>query len=125
MKKIVLLLAAGLLLFSCCPQENPGLGNPNPFGTFTDSRDGKVYNIVTIGKQFWMAENLAYLPSVVDPGTGSYTEPYYSVYGYNGTDVAAAKATENYQTYGVLYNWPAAMTACPEGWHLPSDAEWT
>jgi len=26
---------------------------------------------------------------------------------------------------GVLYNWPAAMTACPAGWHLPSDAEWT
>jgi uncharacterized protein (TIGR02145 family) len=25
----------------------------------------------------------------------------------------------------VLYNWPAAMTACPPGWHLPSDEEWT
>jgi uncharacterized protein (TIGR02145 family) len=24
----------------------------------------------------------------------------------------------------VLYNWPAALTACPEGWHLPSDDEW-
>jgi hypothetical protein len=25
----------------------------------------------------------------------------------------------------VLYNWPAALAACPPGWHLPSDAEWS
>ena len=71
-----------------------------------------------------MAENLAYLPSVVGPATESYTDPYYYVYGYDGTSVATAKATTNYQTYGVLYNWPAALSACPPGWHLPSDAEW-
>jgi len=94
-------------------------------GSFTDSRDGIVYKTVTIGEQVWMAENLAYLPSVVGPATESNTAPYYYVYGYDGTSVATAKATTNYQTYGVLYNWPAAMTACPEGWHLPSDEEWT
>ncbi|MDD2297287.1 MAG: FISUMP domain-containing protein [Sphaerochaetaceae bacterium] len=93
--------------------------------TFTDSRDGIVYETVTIGEQVWMAENLAYLPSVVGPATGSYTAPYYYVYGYDGTSVATAKATTNYQTYGVLYNWPAALTVCPPGWHLPSDEEWT
>jgi uncharacterized protein (TIGR02145 family) len=52
--------------------------------------------------------------------------------------VSAAKATTNYGTYGVLYNWPAAMNGassstsvpsnvqgiCPPGWHLPSDEEW-
>jgi len=92
--------------------------------TFTDSRDGNVYKTVTIGEQVWMAENLAYLPSVVGRETGSYTVPYYYVYDYDGTDVEAAKTTDNYQTYGVLYNWPAAMTACPAGWHLPSNAEW-
>lgn len=93
--------------------------------TFTDPRDGKVYQTVTIGNQEWMAENLAYLPSVVGAGTGSLTTPYYYVYGYNGTDVNAAKATSNYATYGVLYNWTAAVNACPAGWHLSSDAEWT
>ena len=92
---------------------------------FTDSRDGKAYKTVTIGEQVWMAENLAYLPSVVGPETESSAEPYYYVFNYDGTDVAAAKATEYYQTYGVLYNWPAAMIVCPEGWHLPSDEEWT
>ncbi|MBP6935406.1 MAG: fibrobacter succinogenes major paralogous domain-containing protein [Paludibacteraceae bacterium] len=93
--------------------------------TFTDPRDGKVYQTVVIGNQVWMAENLAYLPSVVGPGTGSNTTSYYYVYGYDGTNVADAKATDNYATYGVLYNWTAAMNACPDGWHLPSDAEWT
>ena len=53
--------------------------------------------------------------------------------------MSEAKATSNYATYGVLYNWPAAMAGassssanpsnvqgvCPDGWHLPSDAEWT
>ena len=109
-------------------------------GTFTDTRDGKVYQTVVIGTQEWMAENLAYLPSVMSPETGlPATTAHYYVYGYNGTNVTDAKATANYNTYGVLYNWPAAMNGaassttnpsgvqgvCPDGWHLPSDAEWT
>jgi uncharacterized protein (TIGR02145 family) len=106
---------------------------------FTDSRDGNVYQYISIGSQVWMAENLKYLPSVVRPDCGSTTTAYYYVYGYYGTNVSEATATENYQTYGVLYNWPAAMAGsessdsnpsgvqgvCPTGWHLPSDAEWT
>ncbi|MCF8358942.1 MAG: hypothetical protein K9H26_09305 [Prolixibacteraceae bacterium] len=96
---------------------------------FVDPRDGNHYSTVLIGNQLWMAENLAYLPEVSPPADGSEdgdgTESYYYVYGYSGTDISAAKATSNYQTYGVLYNWPAATTACPSGWHLPTDAEWT
>ncbi len=121
------------------------------FGSFTDSRDGNQYKTVTIGLQVWMAENLAYLPWVSADSTSATLKHYY-VYGYYGTDVAEAKRYEyeyfhpdghfpikTYETYGVLYNWPAAMNgaasseanpsgvqgACPEGWHLPSDAEWT
>lgn len=96
-----------------------------PYSTFKDSRDGNVYKTVKIGNQVWMAENLKYLPSVVGPGTGSTTTSYYYVYGYDGTSVSSAKATSNYKTYGVLYNWPAAKKSCPNGWHLPSDSEWT
>jgi len=95
------------------------------YGSLTDSRDENVYKTVTIGEQVWMAENLAYLPEVSPSSSGSNIEPYYYVYGYQSTNVSAAKATTNYNTYGALYNWPAAMTACPEGWHLPSDDEWT
>ncbi|GBU22471.1 hypothetical protein R80B4_02380 [Fibrobacteres bacterium R8-0-B4] len=36
---------------------------------------------------------------------------------YNNSSDSCAK-------YGRLYTWPAANTACPTGWHLPSRAEW-
>jgi len=109
------------------------------FREFTDTRDGKVYKTVKIGSQLWFAENLAYLPQVMKPSEYAEDTPCYYVYGYDGNDVAAAKATESYQTRGTLYNWLAAggsMTSknddmpsgiqgpCPAGWHMPSEAEW-
>jgi uncharacterized protein (TIGR02145 family) len=96
-------------------------------GTYTDSRDGNVYKTVTIGGRVWMAENLRYLPEVIGSQAISKTVPYYYVYGYEGMDVEAAKATENYNTYGVLYNWPSAIDACPsdDGWHLSTADDWS
>jgi len=105
---------------------------------FLDNRDNHVYSAVSIGNQCWMTENLAYLPSVNHQGSGSHTTACYYVFGYNGTNVFDAKATINFKTYGVLYNWPAAMNGssssdsipsgvqgiCPYGWHLPSNEEW-
>jgi len=87
--------------------------------------DGNNYTVVKIGTQTWMAENLRYLPSVVSSITGTIVTPYCYVYDYNGTSVGTAKTITNYTTYGVLYNWKAAMAAVPAGWHLPTDAEWT
>lgn len=110
----------------------------NELGTLTDSRDGKIYPTVLIGNQWWMAENLAYLPSV-NPGTLSlYNKPAYYVYGFEGTDIEEAKSHPNFKTFGVLYNHNAALNgspysynsqgevrgACPEGWHIPGDSEW-
>jgi uncharacterized protein (TIGR02145 family) len=89
----------------------------------TDSRDGNTYPTVEIGTQCWTAKNMAYLPSVVPSSTGDTEVPYYYVYGYQGTSTTSAKATSNYTTYGVLYNHLAAETACPTGWHLPTDTE--
>jgi len=126
----LLLMGVFLISASSCKKDDDDNYDKTPAPkpttqTFTDSRDNTVYNWVKIGNQVWMAENLKYLPSVVVPGTGSETTPYYYVYDYNGTNVTDAKATANYTTYGVLYNWEAACTSCPLGWHLPSDAEWT
>jgi len=88
--------------------------------------DGYDYSTVQIGDQCWFAENCRYLPEVSPSSEGSETEPYYYVYDYEGTDVAAAQTTDNYATYGVLYNWPAVMEPgiCPSGWHIPTDLEW-
>ncbi len=108
-----------------------------PTETITDPRDGHSYRTVQIGDQCWLGENLRYLPSVSPTfrrsrlrlrrgqANTSRTSPYYYVYGYQGQRVDAAKATANYQHYGVLYNWAAAQQASPPGWHLPTDEEWS
>lgn len=137
---IILLSSLILLSLTSCEKEdeapdpiengengnNDDNGNHNiEFGEFTDSRDGNKYKTVQIGDQIWMAENLKYLPSVVGPDSGSTTTPYYYIAHYDGTIVSEAKATESYSDYGVLYNWKAAISACPEGWKLPSNDDWT
>jgi len=100
---------------------------PKPVNCGTVLHEGYDYSTVQIGDQCWFAENCRYLPVVSPSIEANYTDPYYYVYGYEGTDVTAAKSTENYATYGVLYNWPAVMTEgiCPSGWHIPSDGEFT
>ncbi len=105
---------------SVCGKER----DKNLLGSFTDPRDGHEYKTIRIGKQVWMAENLAWLPDISTQDTGSDTDSHRYVYGYEGTIVEAAKANPNYVKYGVLYNWPAAIESCPEGWHLPDDEEW-
>lgn len=108
------------------PEDELSFTGPHfiKFGSMTDSRDGTTYITVPIGEQTWMAENLKYLPYVYKPENGSIESVRRYVYGYDGTDVAEAKETDNYKTYGVLYNWPAAKNACPPGWHIPSGDEW-
>lgn len=106
-----------------------GYGAEQQFTTGAAEKDGTfdyqggTYAYTTIGTQTWMAENLAYLPAVSSFTVGSNDTPFYYVYGYEGSNVDSAKATTSYNKYGVLYNWKAATTACPTGWHLPSQDE--
>ena len=98
--------------------------DPEDYGTFTDKRDGKFYRTVIVGTQTWMAENLKYLPEVITPVKISDSLKYYYVYDYYGANVERAERALDYKTFGVLYNFPAALDACPEGWHLPDREEW-
>jgi uncharacterized protein (TIGR02145 family) len=116
----LLLMGIFLVVANSCKKD----GDNYNYNTFIDLRDGTNYKTVTIGNQVWMAENLKYLPSITGSESGSETTAYYYVYGYEGISVADAKASSNYNTYGVLYNWEAAKIACPDGWHLPKQAEW-
>lgn len=97
---------------------------PIVYDSLLDIRDNKVYKTVKMGDQFWMAENLAYLPMVNSSEKGSEINSHFYVYDYDGTDVSFARSLESYSMYGVLYNWSAAIKSCPSGWHLPSDDEW-
>lgn len=93
---------------------------------FIDSRDNRRYEIVIIGTQTWMTENLQAtkfndktgIPQVIDKIAWTRLEgPAYCWYDNQ----------EVYSTYGALYNWQAVSTGklCPVGWHMPSDEEWT
>ena len=113
--------------------------NAQETDTIVDPRDGQVYNIVRIGKQWWMAENLNATkysngtPLVDGTGAGDITGDYTTKYFFWDNDDSATYAP----TYGALYTWVAAMNGaassddnpsgvqgvCPCGWHLPSDSE--
>jgi len=82
----------------------PLLVNAQDKGYFTDARDGMNYHWAKIGSQTWMTGNLDYKI----PG-GSWA--------YNNDSVSE-------MNFGRLYTWKAAQSACPKGWHLPSDKEW-
>jgi len=128
--KMMALISGFILLSMSCNESLEEEKEPKDdqdkinYGSLTDNRDNHVYKTLKFGQQTWMAENLAFLPDVHAPKNSSTQYPRYYVYGYNGTDPTKAKLEENFKTYGVLYNWPAALVVCPDGWHLASANEW-
>lgn len=110
-----------------------------PSGKVADA-DGNLYDMITIGNQIWMKQNLktTHFPDGTDiqlvTGKSTWsgmpiTDKSYSWYNYD---------VNNKEIYGALYTWIAAMNGagsstskpsgiqgvCPTGWHLPSEEEW-
>ena len=122
------------------PSPAPGDAVPCPNAPTVMDYDGNVYNTVQIGNQCWMRENLrtthyangGSIPagSTASDVPASYTAPYYYSYTSSGVPL---------EERGYLYNWRAVMHnanssdanpsgvqgICPDGWHVPSNAEWT
>lgn len=89
--------------------------------------DGNLYNIVAIGDQVWMQENLHVTKyRNGDPVTRSHTGDEWT--SRNTEAYCIYNDMENDATYGGLYNWYAVTDSrllCPTGWHVPSGSEWT
>jgi uncharacterized protein (TIGR02145 family) len=121
-RKSIAMVATGVLIsvLIACDKDDENI-------TVTDI-DGNVYHTVKIGSQVWMVENLKVtsyndgtpIPLVTDQAEWtSMTGPGYCWYD---NEEATYK-----NTYGALYNWHTVNTGklCPEGWHVPTDEEWT
>ncbi|MFA6569707.1 MAG: fibrobacter succinogenes major paralogous domain-containing protein [Bacteroidota bacterium] len=83
---------------------------------------------VTIGTQTWTLKNLNVdhyrngdtIPQITDPT--EWASATFGAWCYYNNDPATKP------TYGLLYNWYAVNDSrglAPDGWHIPSDAEWT
>ncbi len=94
--------------------------------TITDARDGKTYNTVLIGSQCWLRENLN-TGIQINSSQQQSNNQIIEKYCYNNLE-------SNCNIYGGLYQWnemmqyvttPGTQGICPDGWHLPTDAEWS
>ena len=151
MRKIIFIILSvlGISAFiSCKEQKHLTTDEPSQSTTAKPSRpvtdgpsqpvtdiDGNVYKTVKLGNQVWMAENLRTTRYADGTPIPLGTESSYDVaYRYYPDDNSA-----NVSDYGYLYNWAAVMKGsassetnpsgvqgiCPDGWHVPSNAEWT
>ncbi len=102
--------------------------------TVTDY-DGNIYTTVQIGNQCWMKENLR----TTHYANGDSIGLWGSENNFGPHREYPRNITQFVFTYGYLYNWLAVMHdagssnsnpsgvqgICPNGWHVPSEAEWT
>lgn len=98
-----LLCYVSALLMSAGALYSQNLAYTETSKFISDGRDGQSIGVVEIGGTVWMSENLNFdAPS----GCWCYSnDPSYC------------------EVYGKLYDWETAMKACPDGWHLPVEAE--
>lgn len=86
-----------------------GYGNNVSFNTQITDIDGNVYTSVKIGNQTWMVEN------------------YRAVHFIDGTEITVQyHSNDTNKEYGPSYSWNDVTKAnfAPNGWHVPTDAEW-
>ena len=105
----------------------------------TDARDGKEYKTTTIQTQTWMAENLNYdynegtAKSYCYSNSSASCDKYGRLYLWSAAMDSAAVFSDAGKGCGYGTTCAAASTSsstvvrgvCPEGWHLPSNSDWS
>lgn len=108
-------------------------GRCDGISTITDI-DGNIYNVVEIGDQCWMKENLR----VSHYADGSLIVDANDVQVWRNINYQALSLTvgswcyygtnpANDSIFGKLYGWATTIDPhglCPSGWHIPSENEW-
>lgn len=138
---IALTMSLAMVLTSCKKdkvKDESNTNEPQATGTVVNNAvtdvDGNHYNAVWIGGKLWMKENLR---TKKYPNGTEIELGYYSS-SSNPLRYAPNNDESNVPTYGYLYNWLAVMNGatsstanpsgvqgiCPNGWHVPSKAEW-
>ena len=103
---------------------------------FVDPRDGQQYPTIQIGNQCWMAKNMNVGEWVKIRDVQTHRKAGIQKFAYGDQQA-------NNEVYGGLYTWWEAMFGestsgikyvegswteiqgiCPDGWHIPSEAEW-
>lgn len=139
MKKLLLLCCMAVLMMVSCKKEDTDdstdqIDYPATAVVIRDAVtdiDNNKYDAVQIGDQVWMAWNMR---------TTRFADGTAIAEGSNISRDTAFRYTSNNSNIlnGYLYNWKAVMYGaesseanpsgvqgvCPNGWHLPSEAEW-
>ena len=123
MKNVIYFILGSLLVFTSCKKDASNPISPSE-DALTVTYSGKVYHKVKIGNQTWLKENLD-VGTMIQGTANSSNNEVIEKYCY-GNDTA------NCNKYGGLYQWSEAMAydtangargICPEGWHIPTKAE--
>jgi uncharacterized protein (TIGR02145 family) len=111
----------------------------NSSGLIVKDIDGNIYNTVKIGNQVWMAENLRVtrypdgtpIPMVTENSAWNALTIADRAYTFYNNNIANAKVWGGYYTWSTVTNGSSSNTnpsniqgICPDGWHVPSDAEY-
>ena len=125
MRKTALILTViffSIFMFFNCNKKTP---TENEDTLKVTDIDGNTYQTVKIGDQIWMAENLKV--TRYRNGDDIPIVTNYSEWGDLSTGAWCIYGNTSGSYYGLLYNWYAVndvRNIAPEGWHVPSRAEW-
>jgi len=106
-------------------------GNEISFTTYNNNAisdiDNNYYNIVTIGTQIWMKENLKTTKYKDGSDISNINSNSEWIIQSTGAYCWYNNNIDNKSTYGALYNYYTVVDSrdiCPTGWHIPSNEEW-